>query len=492
MSHTPVSEQMLKLHERCRAYAIALKVIDESMLPADQKEDLIGQMFKPILAANVEVELSDIRQALSRGSDLQSVGILVRPTRSPEIQWVIDQRQQQKPKASAAQMTKLISEEQAAVARKADIWGVLSHFGLDYTPPVQRMWSGKSMCWTSITRCPVCAQELWIDNADQRWMCKTCRSGGDVIHLVQHATACTAQRAIAWLSGDAPMPDHRSKSARQHALAKTRRIEDVARRYGLTVTETTERPEAPGYWCGTGWLRGGKTFITTCPICKGPLFVYIDTDHQKWTCRKCSRGYMARPDHEHDGDAIDSCGTCLDAASTAPCGISLVVIRNLNENMSEDKGTQPTRRSRGKDDDFLFGSTAWHLSKRLFDGAVSRRRASAQRIPEWLRSKKNQKGRRPIIIIGGKRSSSPRPSLGGNTHRKTEGPFCPQAASQAMPLGPACEPKATHSHTPRSAARFSACRSTPKDLCPRTLLFRNSVAAQTAVPQALPRWSDTL
>ena len=299
-------KQGRKLYERCRAYTIALKVIDESTLSAEQKEDLIGQMFKPILTAYVEVELSDIWQALHRGGDLQSVGAVVKPTRSPEIQWVIDQRQQQGPKASAAsQMTKTVSKEQADVARKADIWGVLSHFGLEYTPPVQRMWSGKSMCWTSITRCPVCAQELWIDNADQRWMCKTCRSGGDVIRLVQHATACTAQRAIAWLSGDAPMPDHQSKSARQHALSKTRRLEDIAQRYGLMLTETTERPEAPAYWCGTGWLRGGKTFITTCPICKGPLFVYIDTDHQMWTCRKCSRGYMARPDHEHDGDAID-------------------------------------------------------------------------------------------------------------------------------------------------------------------------------------------
>jgi len=176
------------------------------------------------------------------------------------------------------------------VPNSTDIWGVLSHFGLEYTPPVQRMWSGKSMCWTSITRCPVCAQELWIDNADQRWMCKTCRSGGDVIHLVQHATACTAQRAIAWLSGDAPMPDHQSKSARQHALSKNRRLEDIAQRYGLMLTETTERPEAPAYWCGTGWLRGGKTFITTSfglvTVLDGgvgkssPLhdFVYVDPD----------------------------------------------------------------------------------------------------------------------------------------------------------------------------------------------------------------------
>ncbi len=112
-----------KLYERCRAYAIALKVIDESTLSAEQKEDLIGQMFKPILTAYVEVELSDIWQALHRGGDLQSVGAVVKPTRSPEIQWVIDQRQQQEPKGSAAsQMTKTVSKEQADVARKADIW----------------------------------------------------------------------------------------------------------------------------------------------------------------------------------------------------------------------------------------------------------------------------------------------------------------------------------------------------------------------------------
>jgi ribosomal protein L37AE/L43A len=294
-----------KLHERCRAFAIALKVIDESMLPADQKEDLIGQMFKPMLAANVEVELSDIRQALSRGSDLQSVGTVVKPTRSPEIQWVIDQRQQQKPKASAAQMTKLISEEQAAVARKAYIWGVLSHFGLEYTPPVQRTWPGESMRWTSITRCPVCGHELWIDNTYQCWMCKTCRSGGDVIDLVRHLTACTAQRAIAWLSGDAPMPAHRSKSARQHASAKTRRLEDIAQRYDLALTETTETPAMTHI--EAGWpprVWGGKTFITTCPTCKGPLFIYVNVDRQLWTCRTCNRGYSSREGGK-DGDAIE-------------------------------------------------------------------------------------------------------------------------------------------------------------------------------------------
>jgi hypothetical protein len=243
---------------------------------------------------------------LHRGGDLQSVGAVVKPTRSPEIQWVIDQRQQQGPKASAAsQMTKTVSKEQADVARKADIWGVLSHFGLEYTPPVQRMWPGKTMCWTSITRCPVCAQELWIDNAYQRWMCKTCRSGGDVIHLVQHATACIAQRAIAWLSGDAPMPDRQSKAARQHALAKTRRLEDIAQRYGLTLKETSETPamtHIEAGWPPSVW--GGKTFITTCPTCKGPLFIYVNVDRQLWTCRTCTRGYSSREGGK-DGDAID-------------------------------------------------------------------------------------------------------------------------------------------------------------------------------------------
>jgi hypothetical protein len=203
-------------------------------------------------------------------------------------------------------MSKPASKEQADVARKADIWGVLSHFRLEYTQPTQRMWPGKSMYWTSITRCPVCGLELWIDNAGQHWMCKTCRCSGDVIHLVQHATACTAQRAIAWLSGDAPMPDHQSKSARQHALARTRRLEDVARRYGLTLKETTETP-AGAYSHFAWWSASrhdGKTFITTCPICKGPLFIYVNVDRQLWTCRTCNRGYWTKVDGQ-GGDAID-------------------------------------------------------------------------------------------------------------------------------------------------------------------------------------------
>ncbi len=199
------------------------------------------------------------------------------------------------------------ASERADVARRADIWGVLSYFGLEYTPPVQRIWPCNSMRWTSITRCPVCAHELWVDNTTHGWMCETCRDKGDVICLVQHATGCTAQRAIAWLSGYASMPGYRSKSARQHALAKTRRLEDVARRYGLTITETIERPEPcaiPGCigWAPDRW--GGKTFVTTCPVCQGPLFIYIAETNQFWACRTCNHGHSSR-ECGMDGDAID-------------------------------------------------------------------------------------------------------------------------------------------------------------------------------------------
>jgi len=123
---------------------------------------------------------------------------------------------------------------------------------------------------------------------------------------VQHLTGCTFERAVAHLTVAGPLLTRHplSKAARQFVIAKTRRLEDIARRNGLALTETTERPETSAWICGTGWLRGGKTFITTCPICKRPLFVYIDTGRQMWTCRQCSRGYMARPDHEY-GDAID-------------------------------------------------------------------------------------------------------------------------------------------------------------------------------------------
>jgi len=164
---------------------------------------------------------------------------------------------------------------------------------------------------TSIAPCPVCGRDLYFENGidiankyRRYWLCEICRASGDVVDLVRHITGCSISRAIAGLSGDTPMPDHRSKAARQHALARTRKIEDVARRYGLTLMQTTERPEAPAWLCGTGWLRGGKTFITICPICEGRLFVYIDVGRQMWTCRQCSRGYVTRPDQEY-GDAID-------------------------------------------------------------------------------------------------------------------------------------------------------------------------------------------
>jgi uncharacterized protein YbaR (Trm112 family) len=204
-----------------------------------------------------------------------------------------------------------VPEEQIAKVRTIDTFGVLMvDWGIKYTPPVKWMWPGKIMCWTHITQCPVCGHELWIESVNRSWMCATCRSGGsDAISLVQHLTGCTFQRAVAHFTVGGPLLTRRplSKAARQFVIARTRRLEDIARRYGLTLKETTETP-AGAYSHFAWWSpsrHGGKTFITTCPICKGPLFVYIDTDHQMWTCRKCSRGYMARPDHEHDGDAID-------------------------------------------------------------------------------------------------------------------------------------------------------------------------------------------
>jgi uncharacterized protein YbaR (Trm112 family) len=201
-----------------------------------------------------------------------------------------------------------VPEEQIAKVRTIDTFGVLMvDWGIKYTPPVKRMWPGKIMCWTHITQCPVCGHELWIESVNRSWMCATCRSGGsDAISLVQHLTGCTFERAVAHFTVGGPLLTRHplSKAARQLALAKTRRLEDIARRYGLTLTETTERPETPTWICGTGWLRGGKTFITTCPICKRPLFVYIDTGCQMWTCRTCNRGYSSREGGK-DGDAID-------------------------------------------------------------------------------------------------------------------------------------------------------------------------------------------
>jgi uncharacterized protein YbaR (Trm112 family) len=200
-----------------------------------------------------------------------------------------------------------VSKQQAAAARTADIWGVLSHFGLECAPPARRVWPGGSTSWTSITQCPICGHELWVDNARQIWMCKTCRRGGDVINLVQHVAGCTTKHAIEGLSGHAPLlkPQNLSKSAKQLAIAKTKHIEDIAPRYGLTLTETTEMPAMTHL--NAGWpprVWGGKNFTTTCPICRGPLFVYVNVDRQLWTCRTCNRGYSSREGGK-EGDAID-------------------------------------------------------------------------------------------------------------------------------------------------------------------------------------------
>jgi len=197
-----------------------------------------------------------------------------------------------------------LSKEQMAKIRTIDPLGVLMvDWGIKYTPPVQRMWPlGKVMSWTHITRCLVCGHELWIESVNRSWMCATCRSGGsDAISLVQHITGCTFERAIAHFTVGGPLLTRHplSKAARQFVIAKTRRLEDIARHYNLALTEATETPY-PWPWKGLG----GKTFVTTCPNCKGPLFIYIAIDRQLWTCRQCYGGYAARVD-SRDGDAID-------------------------------------------------------------------------------------------------------------------------------------------------------------------------------------------
>jgi ribosomal protein L37AE/L43A len=194
-----------------------------------------------------------------------------------------------------------LSKKQMAEIRTIDPLGVLMvDWGIKYTPPVKRMWPGKLMRPTHITQCPVCGYELWIDG--RSWMCATCRTGGsDAISLVQHLTGCAFQRAVAHFTIGGPLLTRHplSKAARQFAIAKTRRLEDIARHYDLALTETTETPY-PWPWKGLG----GKTFVTTCPICQGPLFIYINIDRQLWTCRQCNRGYASRVDGQ-DGDAID-------------------------------------------------------------------------------------------------------------------------------------------------------------------------------------------
>jgi ribosomal protein L37AE/L43A len=200
-----------------------------------------------------------------------------------------------------------VPEEQVAKVRTTDTFGVLMvDWGIKYTPSVKRMWPGKTMCWTHITQCPVCGHELWIESVKRSWMCANCRSGGsDAISLVQHLTGCTFQRAIAWLSGHAPQPKP-SKSAQQLALAKTRHIEDVARRYGLVLTETAERPDSP--WPPS--VLGGKNFITSCPTCGGPLFIYIGTCRQTWTCRQCNRGYSSGATEDDPIDFVRRLSGC--------------------------------------------------------------------------------------------------------------------------------------------------------------------------------------
>ena len=194
------------------------------------------------------------------------------------------------------------SKEQLAAALNINPFGVLMvDWGIKYSPPTMRMWPGRLLRPTCITQCQVCGGELWIDNASPAWMCQICRSSGNAVNLLQHLTGCTFQRAVVHLTRRAVLNcQSLSKSAKQRALAKTRKLEDVAQRYGLAIAETTTTPELP--WPPK--ILGGKTFVTTCPNCKDALFIYVNVDRQLWRCPQCSRGYSTRVLGQ-DGDAIE-------------------------------------------------------------------------------------------------------------------------------------------------------------------------------------------
>jgi hypothetical protein len=206
-----------------------------------------------------------------------------------------------------------ITKEQADVARKISVLDILHHYGRDplLTISLSRVWPGGDRVMTFFADCPICRNEMWIDNSADRWFCATCRDQGDGIGLVRFLTGCTLQQAIAALSGTSRMPTRDGKATQQATLAKHRHIEHIAQQYGLVLTETTERPvrsplsDLAGLgsdWPFSRW--GGTTLVTTCPICTGPLFVYINVDSQVWTCRQCNMGYSCRRPVE-EGDPID-------------------------------------------------------------------------------------------------------------------------------------------------------------------------------------------
>src|SRR6267154_3078084 len=71
-----------------------------------------------------------------------------------------------------------------------------------------------------------------------------------------------------------------------------------------------------------------------------------------------------------------------------------------------------------------------------------------------------EKGRRPSScrrVVVATEAVPPGPTCKGTNPENPKAPFSPQAASPAPPRALACKQKGTQSHTPRSAARFSAC-----------------------------------
>ena len=77
--------------ERGRAYAIALKVIDDSSLTSEQKEELTGMLFAPILDTRTTVTRAEIMDAMHRACRiLGDAEVAVRHAPGSEIQWVND------------------------------------------------------------------------------------------------------------------------------------------------------------------------------------------------------------------------------------------------------------------------------------------------------------------------------------------------------------------------------------------------------------------
>jgi hypothetical protein len=82
-----------------------------------------------------------------------------------------------------------------------------------------------------------------------------------------------------------------------------------------------------------------------------------------------------------------------------------------------------------------------------------------------------EKGRRPSSsLIAASEAVPPGPTCKGTNPENPKAPFSPQAASPAPPRAPACKRKESPSHTPRSAARFSACCH-PQFFCPAKQIF---------------------